>query len=265
MNTVKLPDGRNIFTIDKHTARDVFREIYEENSYLQKGIQIKSGDVIFDIGANIGLFTLYISERITDLHIYAFEPIPQIFNVLTTNLAHNSTDIRTYNIGLADKEGTLEFNYYPKASGNSTPVPFNFEKQLQMVLEESSKLWYFHIFPFRLRKWMIKKVMHILFQPVKVTCPLKTLSQIIAENAIKTIDFIKLDAENCEELVLKGINDEDWEKIRQMTIEVHTNVPNGENLVNRIQTLLTGKGFSFSFDDKTRFSPYGVHLLYATR
>ncbi len=54
MKKVKLPNGRTVFTIDKHTARDVFQEIYTENYYLRNGINIKSGDVIFDIGANIG-------------------------------------------------------------------------------------------------------------------------------------------------------------------------------------------------------------------
>ncbi len=265
MKRVKLSNGRKVYTIDKHTARDVFKEIYEENYYLRNGIQIKSGDVIFDIGANIGLFSLFASEKVPDAHIYAFEPVPQIFEALSANLANNSADIKVFNIGLADKEGTLNFNYYPRTCGNSSPIPFDYERQLQMILEESRKLWYFRIVPFGLRKRMIKKVLNTLFKPVKVLCPLKTLSQVIAENAIKRIDFIKLDAENCEELVLKGIEAGDWDKIRQMTIEVHTNITNGENLVNRLETLLKEKGFSFTLDDKTRFSPYGVHLLYATR
>jgi FkbM family methyltransferase len=265
MDKVKLPNGRKLFALDEYTVRHTFKEIYEEKSYLQNGIHIKSGDVIFDIGANIGLFSLFISENVTDLHIYAFEPIPQVFDVLTANLAHNSADIRAYNVGLADKEGTLEFTYYPRASVISSPVPVNYEKHLQMSLDESRKVWHFRIVPYRLRKWIIEKRLNRRLKPVKVTCSLKTLSQIIAENAIKTIDLIKLDAENCEEIVLKGINAEDWDKIRQMTIEVHTNTPNGENLVPRLEALLKEKEFSISLDDDTPRSIFGAHMLYATR
>jgi FkbM family methyltransferase len=255
MQKIKLPNGRQVFVLDKFTARDVYKEIYEENAYLQRGIQVKPGDVIFDVGANIGLFSMFISEKVTNL----------IFEALTANVASNPAIVKLYNVGLSDKDSTLEFEFYPKVCTDSTPIPFNFEKQVQMLLVDGDGKWFARITPRKLRKWFIEKFLKLFYRPVKLICPIKTISQIIAENAIKTIDLIKLDAENCEELVLQGIVAEDWSKIRQLAIEVHTNIPNGESLVNRIETLLNAKGFSSSLDTNARFSHIGVHMLYATR
>ncbi len=264
MKEIKLPNGHRVFGVDNFTAKDVYKEIYEDNAYLQRGIQVHPGDVVFDIGANIGLFSMYISEKVPNLKIYAIEPIPQIFEALTANLANNPAVIKLYNVGLADKEGTLEFEFYPKVCTDSTPIPFNFEKQLQMFMNVMDKKWFARITPRGFRKWIFTKFLNSFYKPVKITCPLKTLSQIVAENTIKTIDLLKLDAENCEELVLHGIDGDDWGKIRQMAIEIHTNIPNGETIVNRIETLLKEKGYSFSLDDHARFSFIGVHMLYAT-
>ena len=65
--------------------------------------------------------------------------------------------------------------------------------------------------------------------------------------------------------VLTGIHDEDWAKIRQMAIEVHTNIPGGQNLVEDITALLQPKGFTVTVDYDSRFSPVGVHMMYVKR
>ncbi len=60
MNTIKLPNGLRVNCIDKLTARNVYDEIFVDLVYTRPaGIEIRKGDVVFDVGANIGVFTLF--------------------------------------------------------------------------------------------------------------------------------------------------------------------------------------------------------------
>lgn len=73
---------------------------------------LRKGDCFFDIGANIGLFSLNASPIIgIDGEIFAFEPTPITFNRLNENVLLNEfNNIKTENIGLSDVKGELEFH-----------------------------------------------------------------------------------------------------------------------------------------------------------
>lgn len=49
---------------------------------------IKAGDVIVDVGANIGWYTIYAARR--GAYVYAFEPCPEVFGLLKKNVEQNS-------------------------------------------------------------------------------------------------------------------------------------------------------------------------------
>ena len=84
-----LPNEENVYYIDKLTALYVYNEIFVDNQYLKYGIGVKEGDVVFDVGANIGLFSRFIANKAQNLKIFAFEPVPTIFKVLESNLEIN--------------------------------------------------------------------------------------------------------------------------------------------------------------------------------
>jgi FkbM family methyltransferase len=67
-------------------------------------------DVFFDVGANIGSYTILASAH-CGATSYAFEPVPQTFNWITANVAINSVDhlVIASNKGLGSKEGILYF------------------------------------------------------------------------------------------------------------------------------------------------------------
>jgi FkbM family methyltransferase len=50
---------------------------------------IKKGEVVYDIGANIGLYALAVAKAGLQNRIYAFEPNPETFSKLSANLALN--------------------------------------------------------------------------------------------------------------------------------------------------------------------------------
>jgi hypothetical protein len=77
---------------------------------------------------------------------------------------------------------------------------------------------------------------------------------------------MKIDAENYEVQVLKGINQSDWDKIQQISMEVHEHIEGGKNLLNILATMLESKGFSVKKALEGRFAlKLGVYMLYAKR
>ena len=67
--------------------------------YMFKGIFINkeydinvdlNNKVIFDIGANMGLFSLWINDNFKNTEIHCFEPVPELFNILEHNIKVNA-------------------------------------------------------------------------------------------------------------------------------------------------------------------------------
>ncbi len=82
------------------------KEINFFNSYLRKG------DIVLDIGANIGLHSLIAARLVQEEgHVYSFEPAPDTYNQFLTNLQLNGfSNITPVNMGLSDKKATLKMN-----------------------------------------------------------------------------------------------------------------------------------------------------------
>ena len=66
------------------------------------------------------------------------------------------------------------------------------------------------------------------------------MSEVIRENQVCKIDLLKVDVEGSELDVLRGIDQEDWGKIRQVIVEVH----DIDNRVEKIVSMLKRRGYS---------------------
>jgi FkbM family methyltransferase len=130
---------------------------------------IPENAIFFDIGANIGWYSINIAKMKPKASIYAFEPIPNTFSSLNKNIELNEVDnIITNNHGFSEKNDTLTFYYYPEVSGNAS---------LANLSERSD-------------------VDHIKCDVMKLDDFMKNSNDII--------DFIKCDVEGAELLVFKG-------------------------------------------------------------
>lgn len=71
---------------------------------------IENGDVILDIGANIGLFSIIGSEIVGDTgKIYAFEPSPKTFAALNENLTlNNCNNVVSSTLALSNSNGRAD-------------------------------------------------------------------------------------------------------------------------------------------------------------
>lgn len=71
---------------------------------------VKPGDIILDIGANTGLYSIFFSKLISEEgKVFAFEPDSGTFKILEENLIINScVNVVPLNFALSDKEAAIE-------------------------------------------------------------------------------------------------------------------------------------------------------------
>lgn len=87
--------------------------------------QIKSGDIVFDVGANIGLYSVLFSQ-LTD-NTYAFEPTDTYELLLLPNLARNNiTNVKTFKLALGANSGVFEDKIYRIWGQSPVQAEFNF-------------------------------------------------------------------------------------------------------------------------------------------
>lgn len=243
-----FPNGLQCYYLSsKEETEFIFSEIFTEQQYIRNDIVINDGDCIFDVGANIGLFALFVSQLRKSVKIYAFEPIKQIFEVLQENSRlHSLSNIFLFNYGLSSENNLKQlFTFYPNMAGNSTTKPLEKLEQRDVMKAALSQ-----------------EQMEYLFQSTQVSGELRTLSSVINELDIKSIDLLKIDVEGEEYEVLKGIEGKDWGKIKQIIAEVHDR----DGRLERIQKLLITHGFDITIEKNTLLPPEVNNLnLYAVR
>lgn len=80
--------------INPHETRFLYDEIFSAESYLQGGITLREDAVVFDVGANIGMFSLFVGARCPSADVFAFEPVPDVFDVLRSNVERHGVAAR---------------------------------------------------------------------------------------------------------------------------------------------------------------------------
>lgn len=138
---------------------------------------ITDGNVVLDVGANIGSWTKEVLKRTPDVQMHLFEAAPKIYQNLLPNLAEalKSEKIYLNNLGLAAKEEMRRFYYYEDNPSWST-----FHRRVN--IEENSNIKSPKLFP------------------VLTT----TLDKYVERMEIGRINFVKIDTEGGELEVIYG-------------------------------------------------------------
>lgn len=257
----------------------LYKEIFEDDTYYAEGIRLKAGDTVFDVGANVGMFTLFVNAKCGgDVNVYAFEPMPAVFRVLEANAQKHSQgtgeaqNLRVFNVGLSDADAHVEFEFHPNMSLWSTAsAEFDAQRKDRLIRDivpglESPEAasWVTRMCP-RFLVVLLLKLMYSHLQKVeKVPCRLRVMSDVIQEEGVKRVDLLKVDVEGHEMDVLRGIRKEDWRKVQQVVMEVET-----FELVKQVTALLEGQGFTVKSKATEREKYSGVSsevsTLYAWR
>ena len=167
--------GNCRFTVDIKDPRVVPIEAFNFGCYELEDSKMmfdlmKHQNIIFDIGANIGWYSIHIANTFEESTIYAFEPIPETFEKLIKNHELNRvSNLFIENVALSNFKGELNFFYSPYQTGAAS------SKNI-LGSEDITKL----------------------------TCPTTSVDMYIKDKNIKGLDFIKCDVEGAEYLVLQG-------------------------------------------------------------
>jgi FkbM family methyltransferase len=269
---VLLPGGMAVSCHQRHEVPLIQLEV---QSYFSNGVRLRAGDTMFDVGANIGLFSLAAYQHCErDLRIFAFEPVAAIFELLQANCERNTTKphVTVFRCGLSHRSGTADLAYYPRAPVLSTAYPDR-DADLQILKEiVVNRLIHLAEAPLALRclRWvprpvrdrLVNCVLRRAIVPVTAACEMRTLSEVIAEYRVGRIDLLKVDVEKAELDVLNGIDGEDWPKIQQVVVEVH----DLDRRVEATRRLLTAAGLrSISVDQPPTLKDSNIFTIFATR
>ena len=272
----KLPNGLMIAHDGEiqFNTMDIYREVFEKETYLQHGITLADGDCVFDVGAHIGLFTLFVNQKCRNARVYAFEPIPPTYEALRANTGPEP-NVKLFNLGLGDRERSDSFNYYPRMTGVSGRVadPADHKRRrgpilanwLRTVVREPAST---------MAEQDVHDILEEYFKSEVYECRLIALSDVIRDERIEQIDLLKIDVEESELDVLAGIAEGDWPKIKQIVIEVEST-----KRLDAVAGILQGHGYQvfidrvdygFSIDDPGRtpartndVADNGVFMIYA--
>lgn len=170
----------------------------KEGDFIYFRDMVPDGNIILDIGANIGAMAVHLSRTHPNSTIYAFEPIPHNIKTLERILRH----YKIKNVSIVKS-----------ALGNTSG-----EIEMVMPVQKKAKL---------------QGLSHVVHDSItdfnqgeKFKTPLTTLDNFVKENNIsQVIAAIKLDVENFEFFVLKGAT----ETIRKHRPIIYTELWQNEN------------------------------------
>jgi len=256
----RLPNGLTIAVQTKTEADFFYDDIFRDRVYLQHGIELPPNACIFDVGANIGMFTLFAHFHAVEPRIFSFEPAPPLFQILQENVRRHDVAARLYNEGISDRTGNATFTFYPRSSGMSSFYgDVDEEKQiLQRVIENQDA---------RGVEGMTSVLDHqddlldYRFESSTFTCPLRPLSHVIQERGVERVDLLKIDVQKAEHEVLHGISERDWPKIQQVVVEVHDDSGRLDAVASRLQS----RGFEVVSEQEPLYEGTDIYNLYARR
>ncbi|MCA1607041.1 MAG: FkbM family methyltransferase, partial [Acidobacteria bacterium] len=251
----ELPNGMAIIHKNKNETDFMYREIFEDQVYLRHGITLDEGSCIFDVGANIGLFSLFVGQMCENAVIYAFEPIPPIFEILRLNMALYGLNGKLFEYGLASETESDTFTYYPHVSVISgrfadaaqerAVVKSFLRNQPQEGASEA----------------LLDEMVRERLTSEHIVCQFRTLSEVMHEHGIECIDLLKIDVEKSEADVLAGIREDDWQKIRQIVVEVH----NIDGRLGQMRALLERHGYYLNIQQEAMLEGTSLCSIYAVR
>jgi len=160
-----------------HLAFDLDKgfQNYEENEKLEIINHLPVNGVLVDIGANIGMFSLFISKKRPDITCYAFEPEPLNFtNLNQSKKANNLTKLNVFQLAIGKEECTLNLYKSNKNDGGHSLTRDSEQTDSSMPS----------------------------FTPVQVMPLTKTLPP-----SLPSLDVIKIDVEGGEIEVIEGALD----------------------------------------------------------
>ncbi len=262
LDHLTLPNGLEIAQLNRHETDYVYREIFQDRCYLRHGIRLPETGTVIDIGANIGLFSLFVRSEAPAVNVLAYEPSPAAFQALQANCAAYGPTLRPFNAGVSDRRGVASLTCYEKSSVFST-FHANASEDRAAIRAVATNV--------AREQWrenpesvdgLVDELLTDRLNARTIECPIVSVSDIIRDHTVRRVDLLKIDAEKCELEILRGIDDTHWPLIEQIVVEVHDRT---RALLTEVQALLESHGFHCAVVEENLLTGSGLFNVYATR
>jgi 31-O-methyltransferase len=293
---VHLPDGSAVWATNAVEAAILYHELGEAAIYGRHGIEVHDGDCIFDVGANIGLYSVLLLRANRRLRIFAFEPVASTYALAELNMALYRGDacITSFNCALGREagigDGVMDAGFSMAASLRPADVagavrqdaglrvwahaPLPDLKRLGLLSRRGADL--LRLALERPLAWPLAAgTILALVAGVRwraggwfrkrhhFACQVHSLSDVIVKHNVSRIDVLKIDVEGSEWEVLSGLESASWPRIRQAVVEVH----DVAGRLGEVVRLFRQKGFRTEVDQEcwSTHRLCGIYTLYARR
>lgn len=260
LQTCALPNGLTVYCRSQTEATFFYDDIFADRVYLQHGLTLPSEPCVFDVGANIGMFTLFVHFMAVRPTIFSFEPAPPVFDALTANVEEYGVNAHLMPYGLSDRESEATLTYYPRSSGMSSIHGDREEEQsiLNTIMQNQARAGQEgmdHVLAHQ------DDLLEKRFESKTVPCRLRPLSDVVDEHDVDRIDLLKVDVQKAEHEVLGGIRDAHWPMIQQVVVEVHDD----DGRLADVKRTLGDRGFQVAVEQEPLYEGTNIYNLYARR
>jgi len=179
------PDGLTITIRKNHADAMTIAEIFLGDNYT-RGLTLPSNPVIIDIGGFVGDFSLYAAKRLNARRVIVCEPSPRNWALLLMNISNNGYQDRIEPVNKAVTDG------------GSVMMNIDAPDESQCMVSA-----YYHS-----------------GQPLTAV-PGISLSELLREHAVESVDLLKIDCEGGEFAILESTPSDVFRRIRNIVFEYH--------------------------------------------
>ncbi|OHA04985.1 MAG: hypothetical protein A2934_04085 [Candidatus Sungbacteria bacterium RIFCSPLOWO2_01_FULL_47_10] len=232
---VKVTNGKREavkFKLNAFERKVILNEVCHSQNYFprisaEQDFRIKENDTVIDIGAHVGIFSVYAANLARNGRVYSFEPVKKNFKRLEYHRRiNNLNNITAVCKGVSDKNKNVTIFLCKKNSGGNSM----YKRKFSCMNETAGS-------------------------PEIITCI--TLKSIFDEYRIKRCNFLKMDCEGEEYKILKSLPNRYFKKIEKISLEFHHPIVNELRLAKHI----ANRGFRVTIRDVGR--PLG--MIFAKR
>ena len=196
------------FTVRRDTWADesIIRHVVEAREYHPPGYEIGPNDLVIDVGANIGTFSVAAARAATGGWVLAYEPEPENFGLLRRNLDRNRCrNVTATRAAVADATGTRTLRVNADSSGGHA---------LRTDGEPG------------------------------LTVPAVSLKAIFDEFRVERCDYLKLDCEGAEYEILYALPPDYFRRVRRIGLEYHAEPDRKRERADELIAHLRDVGFA---------------------
>jgi 31-O-methyltransferase len=240
LTRMRLPNGTAVLQLNPAETGLQYRDIVATRAYLQHGLTVEPGDTVVDVGANVGISCLFFHWEAPGVRVVAVEPVPLLHEALEANLREHGVDGVALRCGLASEPGTAELTYYPAVTVMTSLYgdPEHDAAVTRAFLHNSG------FAPADVDDFVADR-----HAAETVDCELRTLSDVLADEGVGEVGLL-------------GVAEEDWPRIRQLTMQVH-DLDAGH--VAAVRDELAGRGYDVAVDQDPLLAGTDIHDVFAVR